>query len=749
MNMGTNKYKFSRRFFYRTTTLVLCFAFLFPSTIWAFELVFPPVAFIAATESEEDDGLLRNGFSGNVSLGAGGVHLNRDTFKFGDLTGLDDTTGFAFGDTDLSYNHGPYYVDIFGDDLGLQKRRIYIEGGSYGNFNIYAGYDQTPYLISNFNNSFLDGIGSNTLTLPTGFVTSGSTSGMTITGVDQVDLEVDDRFSFTAGGSKTFGDLKFNLDFKREDKQSTYSIGSVFGTDWANAGSTIAPVAFDQVTHEATATLEYNGENGQAQLQYFFSDFNNQRESFTLENPFTIGATNGLISGDPDNQHHQITLSGGISLNHNTRISAVAEYGIMNQDENLFPFGVGTSTALLPRQTADAQIINTHVGLNMSTQPLPRLSLSAKYKYYQTVNNTPQDLFLKIANDGGAQTTNTSDDALFNLPYDYIQNKINVTGVYKVFSDTSIKMDYEFDDMERSFRAVSETREHTVKGRLKSTHFEHMHFNVNASYANRSVDDYISNNVFVARHLDIVVGLNGAQFEVNPDLRRHDIADRERIKYGASMTFLPGYFINVGINAQFQDDDYNNSILGLLESQNRNLTVDVNYFGKLESLYLFYTYDESDDRQRGREFSSAATSTMTSNDWEALHDDKTHTAGLGGYIGFWNDELVLKADYIFAYGTTAIDLIANSGVSGTATDLPLLETYRHTLKAKAIWQYDDHTDFGIKYIGELFETDDWAKDSITPSSTSYDQVLLLSGSQKDYLGHVGIIYATMYFGGRK
>ncbi|MGV7221731.1 MAG: MtrB/PioB family decaheme-associated outer membrane protein [Nitrospinales bacterium] len=748
--MGINKYSQHKWFVHKTIALVLCFLFLFPSTLLAIKLTFPPVAFIAATNlDEEDDGLYRDGLSGNASLGAGGVVVDNESFKFGEHTGLNDTTGFAYGDTDLNYNHGPYYIDIFADDLGLEKRRIYVEGGSYGDFSVYAGFDQTPYLISNFNNSFFDGIGTNALTLPTGFTTGGSTSGMTITGVDPVNLEVDDRFSFTAGGSKTFGDLKFNLDFKREDKQSINSLGSVFGTAWFDAGSTVAPVAFDQVTHEGTASLQYDGKYGQVQLQYFFSDFNNQRESYSIENPFTIGAANGLISGDPDNQHHQVSLSGGISLNHNTRISAIAEYGIMNQDESLLPYAVGTSTGLLPRQTADAYIVNTHVGLNMSTQPLPRLSLSAQYKFYQTVNQTPQDLFLKFSNDELAtQATNTSDDALFNLPYDYIQNKVNIKGVYKIARDTSFKFDYEFDDMERDFRAVSETREHTVKARLKSTHFDHMHFNANASYAYRLADDYVSNNVFIARHLDTVVGLNSVQFEVNPDLRRYDIADRERVKYGASLTFLPDYFINVGINAQFQDDDYNNSILGLIESQNRNITVDVNYSGNFESMYLFYTYDETDDRQKGREFSSTATSSMTSNDWEALHDDKTHTLGFGGYIGFWNDELVLKADYIIAYSITDINFLANSGVSGVS-ELPLLESYRHTLKAKAVWQFDDHTDFGIRYIGELFETDDWSKDGFTPSSTSLDQVLLLTNSQQDYLGHIGLIYATIHFGGRK
>src|SRR3990172_11854429 len=95
--------------------------------------------------------------------------------------------------------------------------------------------------------------------------------------------------------------------------------------------------------------------------------------------------TTALISLPPDNTHNKLSLTGGINLPLASRLSFVGEYGIMEQNDTLFPWSNNTATTYaysssLPRGTADAEINTTHFSLNLSSKPLPKLGLNLKYK---------------------------------------------------------------------------------------------------------------------------------------------------------------------------------------------------------------------------------------------------------------------------------------------------------------------------------------------------------------------------------
>ncbi|MEK6901605.1 MAG: MtrB/PioB family outer membrane beta-barrel protein, partial [Nanoarchaeota archaeon] len=342
---------------------------------------------------------------------------------------------------------------------------------------------------------------------------------------------------------------------------------------------------------ELKAALAYSGETFQIELAYYLSQFTNGNKSLTWENPYDITAfsdpTVARISLPPDNTHNKFSLTGGINLPFATRISAIAEYGMMKQNDVLFPYSYNSSSTIttpLPRATADAEIDTAHLELNISSRPVSRLGLAAKYRYYETDNETPRDLFLYVNNDtGGAQSTvtATNSEALYNLPYDFTQSKTTLDASYYLFSGTTLKLGYDYDIIERDYREVNRTIENTYRARLNSNLSSFASAGINFAYGERRIfGQYDEAAVYDAYHIQEYVSAQqaaGTAFDNNPFLRKYDIADRDRTKYGANITLFPHYTTTIGLYYSAAKADYEGSLMGLKNSKNNTYTVDMTY----------------------------------------------------------------------------------------------------------------------------------------------------------------------------
>ncbi len=665
---------------------------------------------------------------GSVTLGGAGVSLNRESFKFGEYTGIEDTGGYFVGEADLSYTRDTYYADFFIDNLGLENRNVYFEVGELGNYSGFAEFDQQPHLLSNTGETSFQGVGGTNLT--------GGSSVGPFRPFDQ-DTNTD---SIHVGFKKTIGkDNDFFMSYRRVEKDGIEDLGATFGF----VNPTILPDPVDQVTNEVRAYLAHNGEKMQVKLEYFLSLFENKNQSIFFNNPFAAG--NGLISRDPDNTYHKVSLSGGMNLSSTTRVTGIAEYGRMSQGEQLLGFSINPAAVVatpVPRQSADAGIHTIHLGLKLATRPLPKLSLGASYKFYQTINDTPSQLFLYIPNDGTAQNAITASNALFTQPYDYIQNKAGLSAVYRAPLSTTLKLNYDVDWRNRDRRAVENTVEQITKASVRFGHLDFMETYVHASYANRRADEYDSSQVFNTRHTAQFIG-TGATFDVFPDLAQTDIANRERIKVGTDLNFFLFPVIpelTFGLSYFYIDNDYPNSTLGLTKSTNHNVSFDITYAGKYETFYMYYSYDDVDSEQEAR-----VVNADLGTNYQTDHDDNTHTVGVGGKLGFMQNKLWVGADYSFSQTISDISFLAEPG-AGAGVPLDDIQATLHTVKLNSYYHLDDNIDVGVKYQGQRYDADNFFTDGISPTSPGL--VLFLGASNPNYYAHLGLVYATYHFGGR-
>ena len=243
-------------------------------------------------------------------------------------------------------------------------------------------------------------------------------------------------------------------------------------------------------------------------------------------------------------------------------------------------------------------------------------------------------------------------------------------------------------------------------------------------------------------------------FDSLPELRRLVVANRDRSKPGANISWFPSDFYALGINYQYQQDDYPDSPMGLRYRRNQNVTVDANYSpSDTQSFFIFYTAAKMDAEQNGRQHDpqTAGSDNDVTRDWRVDHDDITPTVGLGSRTKFMENRLTLNVDYTFTQSISNTTFAAGSNaVVANPADMPNLGTVRHSFGTTGEYKINENLSWGISYLYENYQEDDFANDNVDPG-TVFDtgqaiSVIPLTGSNQEYNGHLFMVFASYQLG---
>src|SRR5689334_18412064 len=108
------------------------------------------------------------GTSGSVDAGVG--YVSDKSQKFGDFTGLDNQGAYGIlGGSVSKRGDDGYWADLWGDDLGLDSRRLYGEAGREGRYTLRVGWAEMVRNLSEGASTPFLGSGGSVLTLPAGY----------------------------------------------------------------------------------------------------------------------------------------------------------------------------------------------------------------------------------------------------------------------------------------------------------------------------------------------------------------------------------------------------------------------------------------------------------------------------------------------------------------------------------------------------------------------------------------------------
>ena len=667
-----------------------------------------------------------------AELGVG--YVFDDAYHFGRYNGLVDQGAYVIGNVRAkNYTEDGGYWRLRGTNLGLDSRYMRLDGGVQGQQEYFIQFDQLPDYENDTGWTPYRPVGSNRLYLPANF------------DVEQVDnflLPFDQHTERKrlGVGARFFIKSRWEVDgsFHHDAKDGTDWIGGAMGPLeperlMEKTTGSLLPEPIDYETNKMNLALRYTSQETQMEFAYHGSLFNNHETSLTWQDPFDLTRT-GRIGLEPDNQMHQLSATLGHMLSPTSRLTAMVSMARLTQDDNYLPYSTATTDYPLPRDSLDAEVWVKRGMLKLTSQPVHRLRLSAQYRYDERDNKTDIGDYYYYLADGRIVLTVAPRQ---NDPLSYKRHNLALDANYRFNSKTSLRGGYKYTHMHRDSNEQERetTREHTLWAKWK--------YRINPKW---DLDLYGEN-----------MRRSGSEYQTrtneNPGMRVFNLADVERNKVGTTVNYMPNDRLSLGLTAEYLNDDYTDSPLGLTEAQQPSVMLNASYLvNDRISAHAFYSREEYKSSNAGSDDAA-----QTTPDWWAGLKDSVDSFGLGAKFSGLFRKWDFGADLVYTRSRGEIDMSTSiTEISNPDTEaefdpgvqqFPDLKTSLRSLQLWGQYRYSEKISYKLSYWYEAYNTNDWTVDNIAVDSflgpyennagdTLTGGQLLLGEDRLDYTEHV-------------
>lgn len=677
----------------------------------------------AVAESEQPDTsdwackwcVFNAGITSKLDGGIG--YVSDDSFKFGQYTGLGNEGMFAIVDGEGEYRgeDGGFW-DLSAYVLGSDRISAEAGGGKQGRYDVFFSYDQFPNLIQDTTSTPFSGY--DILQLPANWVRADTTGGMT-------ELSSSLRpFDFETGRKRLGLGARFlpnkhwttALQYRRDEQSGYQSIGApiggslIAGFPFQTQSSLIAEPA-DSVTHLLDATVSFQSKQSHVNLGYQGSIFEQDVDSVTWQNPFNDLTGNGADAGRralaPDNQFHQLYATLGHRFGATTRATARVAVGRMEQDATLLPYTINPGLQnSLPRNSADGEVNTHNYQLKISSRPARKLSFNADFTYNDRNNDTPRSTYDYVITDAMA-----APGPRINRIYSFTNESIDLNGAYRISRAVRASLGYERKDAKRTLQQIENTIEDSLWGALALSPHATLDLDLRYARSERVGDEF-----------RLVPDTDPPQ---NPLIRKYNMADRDRDAFRGVLSYTPGAIVGFGLTADYADDDYTESQLGLTEGDYLSVSTDLSINATPDIRINAYA---SLQNIKSTQVGSQTFSTPT---WSAENKDDFETLGLTLNYEPMGRDISVHFDYMYSNSTGDVD-IRNS--LDPVSPFPENDTRLNRAELHLDYQMSDALTWRFGWIFEDYDSTDWALDGVNPDTIP--NVLSLGAQAFSYSVHV-------------
>lgn len=697
------------------TVLAASIAALFSVSAWAED----DVASLIRPDSE-------------IEVGLG--HVSQDSFRYGRYSGLHREGTSLIGDVQINKRgvDDASYFRLEGRDLGLDSRSLSIDTGVQGNYGLRLDYDQIPYLGSDSFQTPYNGAGTGVLTRPAGVTRAATVGAMTGLAANMKPYDIESiRKGIGLGFSKQLiKGWDVELNYKRENKEGDRLTAAMIqvGTG-GSRGAAIIPEPIDYATDQYEALVRYTDKKLQLQFGYYASLFKNDIKSVTWDNLFTgTGNATGRFGLPPDNEFHQLNMAGSYAFTGDTRMSGALSYGRMTQNDQFLPYSTGTTAAegIPTTNSLNGKVYNTHASMRLTSKLMPKLNLTAGFRYDDRDNKTPIAQYGYFTGDRSAQgPTATNSNLRFNMPLDIKKQVYYADLDYHLASATTVKLAYDFHKVDHNYEPTTGDKEHTVKVEAKHRFGETFMGGMSYAYSDRSVSGYNGADPlqytyspgYLAALATNFAGKSYAWLEA-PTLRKYFLADRKRDKVGVNASFSPDERLDLELGLHHTSDKYPDTFAGIgltratgwIASFDANLQATDALSGN-----FFASVDQYETDQNGAHLNTTALATAAetgaipaANLAVTRLTDRTLTFGVGV-------KYKPLRKYELGANLTHSDSVGHSSfVAGSAVPigpLPDLKSRLNRLEMYSRYHLQKDLSLNVRYAYDRYTSSDWAWDA--------------------------------------
>jgi MtrB/PioB family decaheme-associated outer membrane protein len=646
------------------------------------------------------------GYEADATLGA--IEPEKANAAYGRYTGLDRNHGYVDADAHGNWrdDRGAYArYDL--DDLGLDSRTGRVTLGQDGRYSVSLSYAGQPHRI--YDGTVTPYTGAGSPALPSAWVASGSTAGMTdlassLHGVDIGTIRKTaglDARGILGSGFVVFGSVE------HETKRGNDIVGMPFLVQTAQVAA-----AVDYETNTVEAGVSWAGRTASARFVLSDSKFTDAWSAMGIQNPFTPlvpTAVYGVRALAPDNEARQASLTGSTTLPGNTSASLNASLAELRQDEGLLP------TSTLPGATVpgvfDGKVNLAHYGATIGSRPLTGLSLHGRIAYdKRTDDSTPLTLAQVVTDEVPGPTLTTP-------RYDYDRTRLDGGADYRALRWLTVGIGGDRLEVNRTNQVAAHTEDGRTYAKVKVTPLEGLSVTLKGGAAHRQ-----------ARGIDLAF----LPPNENPLLAIFNLSNRDRDFVELDSAWSPTETVSVGVQGLMANDKYGKSVLGLLSGRERRLGATLAWTPQESlSFYADGGYQTRSTVQAG-EFNSASAL------WQAQIDDRYWTGAAGGRWTHLRWEVSADFAHAMSAGDSAV------GAVGLLGAYPELRTRYDSAGLTVGYAVTKALKLRVRYVYQNFATDDWALDNVGPSTVS--NLLSLGAPAAAYNVNLVALSVTYKFG---
>ncbi len=694
---------------------------------------------------------------GQIDLGL--AWLEDDAALYGRYSGLDEN-GLApllsFSLQHPGERPGDWRLRLDGARLGLDSRRLSVRADRAGRQSVSLTWRELPnWTLSGGRTPFsLDAAGRHVL--PGDWQGLQTTAGLSESAAALNAVEIrSQRKRFDLGFRQRFRERwRVEVDASEERRDGNRLIGAIFGYSGGNPRGMLLPAVVDDRTQRIESRVTYSDPAGhQLGLAWYGSFYSNDRDAVTFDNAFAAHpqwaagtgypAGSGRLADYPDNAAHQLRAFGNWKLGERARLGADVAVGRMRQNDLLLPYTINPGLVVdqpLPVTRLDAEMHTRLANLRLVSPWTDRGSLVVNYRFDERDNRTPSLEWQIVGAD--SQNQRPPEETRINLPYSLRRQTLDFDSRWRLSGRQRLVAGLAFRREDRDdFAEVAQFDEWGAelgwRGRLGSF----VRVRVDAERASRRFDEYRGKAPYRAGRLPASVDPD--DFENHPELRKYNVADRDRSGLRLRLDAQPTARLSLGLNARYNRDDYDDARFGLERARVRSISADAGWqLAARVSLTGMISSDRYRADQSGRDWPGFAPELAfdPSRDWWASHDDRVETASLSLV---WRDAAfarravaLLGLDGRVDLGAEWVDVHARGNIEVSAADglsvepLPATSSRRRALAAWARMRLTGGWRMQLRLEHERYRARDFAHDGIEIDSVA--NLLLLGRRAPDY-----------------
>jgi MtrB/PioB family decaheme-associated outer membrane protein len=638
-----------------------------------------------------------------------GTHLGLVTdeiYRNANYTGLDDNHLFFSGSVRNINPDGEYWITNF-SNVGTDAEQLNSRYGVQGNFDFELDFKSIPVRKFDQLSSAFINPGSTVLRLSDDWSRSNNSGDFSDpalytefalgTNWDQLGL----KFSYIVDTN-----FDYSFDYHRIEKNGLResSANQFFQAVYI-------PLPVDSVIEDYSVRMDYLSDDWFGSIAVKFSKFDNNIDSLLFANPFTSlisGADATRISDDPDNTAVNASLNLRYSYMPRSFIKAYLSYALMQQDEQYLLYTTNQSLLnSLPQASLDGEVETQNLSLKVNHWFNKQLSLRAKYDFRDRYNKTDMQLYRPVITDIFSAAE------IINIPYDLTKETAKVDFDWRFENRNLLSIGIKNHKMERAFQTVRKTSEDSVSARYRAYLNDGVQFYINAERSSRSGS--------AAELIDLI------SVDENPLLQRFNVSERDHYKLNVQFSLTPVEMpFSAIISVQYDEDDYDETELGLQYSWQNNASLDLNWH-VMETVELGFFIDGE-----RKETTLGGSENFAGRDWLVDTEDEVVSFGVTFSLKEVFDEAFsLSGSAQFSKGDTEITI----NNAGSISLLPVTESLWTLVELKANYQYSEQLDFVFSLVYQDFESHDFSIDNVVPGAAA--NLLTFSAMSNNYnLGYL-------------